>query len=124
MAHVTLVGGNTLRRTLLDAGHDVKEWKSINKGAAEIAAEATRTAAPKRSWALARSIRAGATQRAGIVRVGGKKVPYANPIHWGWKARNIKANPFASRAAQASEPGWSALYKKRVKDILDDVKGI
>lgn len=59
--------------------------------------------APVRTGRLRASIKAGGTGSKLYVR---SPLPYAGPIHWGWPARNIRANPFIQRA---------------VEDRLDDV---
>ena len=51
-------------------------------------------------------------------------MPYAGPIHWGWPARNIKAQPFVVEAAQATEAEWVAMYEAEVDRILERVEGI
>lgn len=121
---IALVGGRKLRQTLKAAGVDVHKLTGANKEAATIAAGATKSTVPRRSGDLARTIRAGATTRAGVVRVGNNKtVPYANPIEWGWPRRGITASHFAANAAKRSEPVWTDVYTRRVHDILDTIKG-
>lgn len=124
MATIEVFGDRRFVATMRAAGVDVKQLKDAHRAAASIAAGAAATAAPKRTGRLAGTVRVGATQRAGIVRAGRKSVPYANPIHWGWPARGIKANPWMSRAAQASEPAWLRVYMDHVEDIIDRVEGI
>ena len=55
---------------------------------------------PVKTGRLRNSIRLGATGRGRItVRAGNNtRVPYANPIHWGWFRRNIKPQPFFIKA--------------------------
>jgi hypothetical protein len=64
---------------------------------------------PVRTGALKGSIRTAAQQRRVIVRAGGARVPYANPIHWGWFRRGIKPNQFFSRAIAGK---IDEIYKK------------
>lgn len=117
-------GGRELRRTLRGAGDDLSDLKDVHKQAAAIAATRAKADAPEVSGRLAATIRSSGTKTAGIVRVGNNtKVPYAHPIHWGWAARGIPANPFAARGAQESEPVWVALYVRYVDDTLDKIKG-
>lgn len=66
-----------------------------------IAREGMRLAAifaPKRSGALARSLRASKTKNRATIRAGSKAVPYAGPINYGWARRNIAASNFMQRA--------------------------
>lgn len=121
---VQVYGLNNLKRTMKQAGVDVKELSKINREAATLVANASKLPAPKRSGRLAASIRAGATQKAGVVRAGRKSLPYANPIHWGWFRRGIRAQPWLSNTAQATESGWRPLYEQHIDDVIDQVKGI
>jgi hypothetical protein len=123
-AEYEVEGGRELRRTLKGAGIDLSNLKNVHKQAAALVVTRARTEAPRRSGHLADSIRAGATQRAGIVRAGFARVPYGNPIHWGWPAHHIKGNPFITRAAQETQPAWLRLYLDYVENALDTVKGI
>jgi hypothetical protein len=50
-------------------------------------------------------------------------VPYAPPIHWGWRARNIRPNPFALAGIEASERVWSAAYENELQADLDKIEG-
>jgi hypothetical protein len=131
---VRVVGANRLARTLRAADMDVKVMSRINKQAASTVAAAARPTAPVgvktrksrkryRPGKLAKTIRAGATLRAGVVRAGGGRVPYANVIHWGWPSRNIRARPWLSDAAVRTEPVWVKQYEQHMKDVVKQVKG-
>ena len=123
MAYVEIEGGRRLRSTLKKAGVDMKKMTAINRRAASVVAAAAGPAAPQLTGLLSASVRPGATQRAGIVRAGKKAIPYAGPIHWGWPARGIRAQPFISDAAVATEESWVPLYEKHMRDIIKEVKG-
>ncbi|GAA0898703.1 hypothetical protein GCM10009551_107070 [Nocardiopsis tropica] len=69
-------------------------------------------------------MRTGATQRAGVVRAGRASVPYAGPIHWGWEARGIRAQPFLSDAARSSEAAWLQVYDAHIDRIIDNIRGV
>jgi hypothetical protein len=120
---VRIEGLTTLTRTMRKAGEDLGDLKNANARAAAIVVSAAAGMAPRRSGALASSIRG--TRAAGRARVqaGRASVPYAAPIHWGWPARHIAANPFLSDAARATEGQWLPLYLADVEKALDGVKG-
>jgi len=133
---VQVRGGRRLRSTMKKAGMDVKELTAINKEAATIVAGAGKVRAPigkpgrkrgrgrpKSGGALKASIRPGATTRAGVVRAGGNRVPYANVQHWGWPKRNIKPKYFLFIAAKQTEPIWVKQYEKKMKRVIKQVKG-
>lgn len=127
-AGLKLEGGRNLRRTLREAGSDLTELKAANAQAASIVAGRAQSWAPVVSGRLAATVRSSGTKTAGIVRAGNNRksasgVPYAAPIHWGWRARNIRANPFMSYSAQSTEPTWLALYESLVNKALSKIKG-
>lgn len=139
---VNVYGANRLIRTLKKADMDVSQLKAVNKAAASTVAGIARLRAPVgtkgpksskryRPGKLSKSVRAGATQKAGVIRAGSSRVPYALPIHWGWKGTdsrgrrlNIKPNYFISDAAIAGEPIWIKQYEQHMSKIVRSVKGV
>lgn len=134
---VQVRGGNRLRATMKKAGVDIKEMTALNKAAATVVAGTARARAPigkpsrrrgrgrrKAPGALAKSVRPGATTKAAVIRAGSTRVPYANPIHWGWPSRNIRQNAFVSEAATATEGIWVKNYTRHMNHIIGRVKGI
>lgn len=122
-ATVKVEGAKELRRTLKAAGADMSDFTAANRAAAALAAAAAAARAPRRTGRLAASVRAGASRTEGVIRSGGARVPYAGPIHWGWPARKIRANPFATMAASATEPQWVPIYEARLAAIISKVRG-
>ena len=142
MARVRVQGARRLRATLRKAGVDVKQLKSINLEAARIVSAAAIGTAPvggpyksrgrgrpRKPGRLKASIRPGATTRAGVVKAGGSRLPYAGPVHWGWpkqpgrQGSGIRANPWISNAAQYTEPTWLRAYEAKVREVINSVKG-
>src|SRR5699024_2877613 len=133
---VTVQGGARLRSSMKKAGMDVKQLTAINKQAASTVSAAARATAPvgkpsrkrgrgrpKSGGALKASIRPGATTKAGVIRAGGARVPYANVQHWGWPARNIRPKYFISDAAIRTAEVWVKQYEKHMNDVIRKVKG-
>lgn len=116
-------GGRELRRTLKQAGDDLQDLTAAHREAAEIAARASSALAPVKSGRLRDTIRAAGTKTAGIIRAGFARVPYAGPIHWGWRRRNIDAQPFMSQGAQDSEGRWIRVYEDYIDTAMQKVKG-
>ena len=54
---------------------------------------------------------------------GRAAVPYAGPIHWGWKARNIRAQPWIAETATSTQPVWMRMYEQGIKREMDKVRG-
>jgi hypothetical protein len=121
-------------RTMKALGDSDATIKEALKQAAETMAAASRDTVPDRTGKLKRSIRTSATARGAFVIAGGKAVPYANPIHWGWfrdrkseRARksprgyvnkNIKPNPFFAKALGYTR---TEIFDNFTKVIEDEV---
>lgn len=101
-----------------------KAVRAANKGAAEIVADEARNRVPERSGRLKASIGARGSNRMATVKAGtASRVPYAGPIHFGWRARNILPQPFLYEALGDK---WDNVYKdyehqinKLVKELND-----
>lgn len=117
-------GARQLRRALKQAGINVQDLKDAHREAAELVKRAADPDAPRRSGALASSTRAAGTQAAAIVRAGSARVPYAGPIHWGWPARHIDAQPWIADAAERTEPEWTQEYLDHLETIINAIEGI
>lgn len=116
-------GARQLRSSMRRAELDLDDLKSTHARVAGLVTTAGKAWAPKRTGRLAATIRPSGTKTAAIVRAGYARTPYAPPIHWGWPARGIRANPWLSRAAQNTEPAWFAIYSSTVDRILDTIHG-
>jgi hypothetical protein len=116
-------GLRTLRRTLKAAGVSLQDLKDAHAQVANLVVRAAEPAAPRRSGALAATMRGSGTQAAAVVRAGRASVPYAGPIHWGWPARHIKAQPWIYDAAQNSQDQWTGLYLAALEKIIDGIEG-
>ena len=123
MVAVEVVGGARLRRTLRRAGVDVKRLTALNREAAETVLPTATSTAPRASGRLATTGRTGATTRAGLIRFGSKRLPYAGPIHYGWPARNIAPQPWATEAAQRTEGAWTDVYQQGIESLLASIQG-
>lgn len=122
-AGVQVIGAKELRRTLKRAGSNMDDLKDAHAAAGAIVVAAGRTTAPRRSGSLAGTVRSSRAAASAVIRAGGASVPYAGPIHWGWPARGIAAQPWLSEAATSTEPEWTAAYEKAVDQILATIQG-
>lgn len=98
-----------------------REQKDIHKKTAVPVASNAEARAPRRSGRLAASIRPQGTQREGRVAAGRASVPYAGPIHWGWKARNIEPQPFLTDALEAEQNTILDIYLVETDRLIDRV---
>ena len=94
--------------------------KVAHRKASEAAAIAVAAEAPVgKTGKLRQSVRARPTMTQGRVWIGfNASVPYAGPIHFGWKKRNIKPNKFAYRGIKRQELPIAEIYAKDVDRIL------
>jgi hypothetical protein len=120
---VEIQGLNKFVATVRRAGIDLAEMKQANARAGAVIVSAANARAPRRSGALAGTIRSARQARKVIVMAGSARVPYAGPIHWGWPARHIAPNPFLSQAAQSTESTWLPGYLSDIDKILAKVQG-
>lgn len=80
---------------------------AAEEAAAQAIASASSPVTPRRSGALA----AGTTvTRDGDRTVIANPLPYAGPIHGGWPARHIAANPFITDTADRTVDAWSGAF--------------
>lgn len=128
-AGVQVEGARQLRATLRRAGHDLEDMKATNRKVAEVVDNKAKKHAPvgndvhKRGKRLRDTIRPGATKTAAVIRAGGKKVPYANPIHWGWGKRHIRPQSFLMISARATESQWLEIYFHDLEEIVNKIEG-
>lgn len=120
---VRVVGLNRLLRTLRRAGEDISELKEAHTAAARIVAAYAQAHAPRRSGKLAGTVRPMRVASRARIAAGTRAIPYANPIHWGWAARGITAQPWISHAGQVTESQWEPAYVRDVQRALDRVVG-
>lgn len=116
-------GARQLRASLKRAGLDVADLKAAHAQVAEQVKQAAAPRAPRRTGALAASMRSSGTQSAALVRAGRARVPYAGPIHWGWPRRHIAAQPWIYEAAQRTQDSWEGTYLGALEQIIDRIEG-
>lgn len=117
---IRIDGSGRLASTLAAAARKLADFATPNSAAARTAASRAKAIAPRRTGALAGSIRATGSRRVGMITAGAG-LRYARPVHWG--ARGVPARPFLSIAAQGTEGSWIKNYETHVDDALDTVKG-
>lgn len=113
-----------LRIQAIRAGLEGNQLRRANLVAANIMATAARATTPSRTGRLRATVRPRATRNTARVAAGGPGVPYAGVIHWGTVATsgrpsNIRAQPWLSNAAEATEPAWTHAYWQYVQNLCD-----
>ena len=98
-AGIKIAGFKQAIKAIQAIGVPAAEIKAAGSEAGELVAGQARALAPVRSGALRNSIRVSkALNRVSVSAGNNGSVPYANPIHWGWFKRNIKPQPFFTKA--------------------------
>jgi hypothetical protein len=120
---VVVEGARELRATLRKAGDDLGDLRDVHATVSRYVALCSAAIAPRRSGRLAGNVRGSSLKTSAVVRAGGAAVPYAGPIHWGWPARSIVAQPFMVDAAHITEPTWSRWYLAKVEQIVERIHG-
>ncbi|MFJ9433689.1 hypothetical protein ACIRQY_29105 [Streptomyces sp. NPDC101490] len=116
---VRVVGGRELRRRLRTVEGGLDDLRDAHRWVAAYVGALARAGAPVRTGRLAATERDSGTRTTSVVRFGRATAPYAGPIHYGWPARHIAAQPWVVTAAQASESVWTAYYESAVADLVE-----
>lgn len=113
-------------RDLQALGVEKQAFVDINLEAAQILMAAASPLIPVRSGKLAGTMRASKTVQYAQVSLGRASVPYAAPIHYGWFydrnnfiKKNIKPNPFLSKALAQNYDEIIKRYNESVQKVLN-----
>ena len=124
---IRVEGLNESVRALKRIGTPLAEIKEAAKESADLVANSARGIAPSRTGRLRASIKSAVLLKGAVVRAGGARVPYSNPIHWGWfydrnnnHARNIKPNPFFVRALGYRRKDIIESYERNMKKLIQE----
>jgi HK97 gp10 family phage protein len=86
-------------RALQDIGVPAAEIKAAGTQSGELVANEARSQVPVKTGRLRDSIRVSkALSKISVSAGNNTRIPYANPIHWGWYRRHIKPQPFFVKA--------------------------
>jgi HK97 gp10 family phage protein len=107
-------------KALQAIGVEAAEIKQAGNDAGEIVAREARNLVPVRTGNLRNSIRTSKALNKVSVSAGNNgKVPYANPIHWGWFKRNIKPQPFFIKALGITRDEVYQNYYRNITKLID-----
>jgi hypothetical protein len=103
-------GDEKLRRAFRRAEDDIgQKVDRVERVEGEAVARDARAAAPRRKGALRGSVRSV----GGTVTAGGSGVPYAGPIHFGWRDRPNPARGWRGGPIRPNPFLWDALDGRR-----------
>lgn len=115
---VKVEGLNKLTRALVQLGVDVDDLKDAMAKIADEGAQVASSLAPRRSGALAGTIRGNRAKAKAVVTAGKARVKYAGPINYGWPARHIRADKFMQQADERMQPRAAELLEQGVQDAI------
>lgn len=115
---VDLVGADRLRKDLKQAAAKLDDLSVPDAAAARVIAAQAARRAPRRTGALARSIRPAAARTGPQVTA---TVSYAPFVEYG--TRHMAARPFLYPAAADTETQWTAVYERHIETVAASVKG-
>lgn len=105
------------------ADSDLKnELKDAHRAVSDLIVKRALPRVPVLTGRLKASVRALASQTAARGAVGGARVPYAPPIHWGWPAKGIPRRPFLLDALDEAKGDGVDIYEARIDRLLDKVR--
>ena len=118
-AGVEVEGGPQLRRAFRKLGDRADDLRDVHRDAAKIVEQEAESLVPVLSGALRDTIRTSRTRSGSGVLAGGRSlVPYAGPIHFGWRARNIEPQPFLYDALDKRRDEVVARYSEGVATLV------
>lgn len=117
---VRVEGADRLRATMRAAGLKLRDLSAVNRRTAAKVVAAAAPSTPRRTGALAASVRPQGTQRVAAAR---SALIYAPVIHFGWPGHHIMPQPWLFDTAVATEPEWSGYYEQEIDKILNTVHG-
>lgn len=118
-AGIKVKGYKSAIKALQEIGVPASEIKLAGAEAGELVANEARGLVPVRSGRLRNTIRVSkALNRVSVSAGNNGRVPYANPIHWGWFKRNIKPQPFFTKALGITRDQVYQNYYKALDKLI------
>src|SRR4029077_20968309 len=116
-ASVKVEGLNKLNRALKKAGIEVQDLKDANNRVGAVVLQASGPITPRRSGALAGSLRVAQRQSGVTVRAGGGRVRYAKYVEYGTK--KMAGRSYLIKGVHDSQPRWMVEYENELQKVMD-----
>jgi hypothetical protein len=124
-------------KAMRELGADTSVIKDAGYQAGLILVDRARPLIPVKTGALRSAARPLRLLNGGGAEVSGTRVPYANPIHWGWLVvgsqtksnlkpgtyRGIKPQPFFSEALGYTKEEIFKTYERLMQDYINKLPG-
>jgi HK97 gp10 family phage protein len=123
---IKVAGLNEAIRALRAIGVPSAEIGLASQEAGELVANRARSLVPVRTGALRATIKAKKIARKVVVSAGNNnRVPYANPIHFGWnydrknnQPKNIRPRPFFSNALTSTRSQVYRIFFDNIEKLF------
>ena len=123
---------------MTELGADTSVIKQAGMEAAQLLVLKALPLVPVKTGRLKGAVEAVGYKYGGAARVLFRKVPYANPIHWGWAVvstrhkgvlkpgtyRGIPPQPFFSEALGYTEDEINRNYERLLQEYIDKLPGV
>lgn len=119
MLEVHVEGLRETVRALERAGVEVNDLKDVFGGVAAEAADVARGFTPRRTGALQGSIRGNRAKNKAVVTFGKARVPYAGPIIYGWRKRNITGSRTLERTDAVMDGRAPQMLERGIARIIE-----
>jgi hypothetical protein len=117
-SHIEVHGAKEFRAAMRRFDADVNDLKAVNREAAQVVDVRALELVPRRSNTLSHSIRIAARPSGASILAGSRLVPYAGPIHFGWRAHNIEPQPFLFDAIDDRRDEVVRVYEDRIDELV------
>ena len=115
---ISVKGGPQCRAAFTRLGKRAKDdLPTVNADAAQIILRRADALVPRLSGALAATGRIEREAEGSTVEYGGL-VPYAGPIHYGWRVRNIEPQPWLADATEQTRDEVALVYAKEADGLV------
>lgn len=115
---IEVEGGPQLQRAFKKLGDRADDLKGLHGDIGEMVADTAESLVPVESGELQESISSSSRKTGATVLAGRRSVPYAGPIHFGWRARNIEPQPFLYDALDDRRDDIVRRYNDGIDDLV------
>jgi len=116
---VAVEGMRETIRDLIKAGVDVEDVKDALAEVAKVGAYVAQNLAPRRSGALATTVRGNRAKGKAVVTAGRARVRYAGVVNYGWPKRNIRPARFLQKTDTVMETRAPEIFEKEIAKIFE-----
>ena len=117
-AGVEVEGAKELRRAFDRMEDRAGDLRELHKDAASIVEREAESLVPVLTGRLRDSIRTTAGKTSAAVLAGKRLIPYAGPIHFGWREHNIEPQPFLYDALDSRRDEVADRYARGVEKLV------